>query len=151
MDAYIPETYIAAAAHRIDMYKKLTLILTDEDKRDVLDEFCDRFGDPPKPVLRLLDVALSRALATRAGMAKIEQRGSDLKFSPRTLDLAAWSEAFAALPGLRLHAGGEPFVTYRLPGGADPAATVLRVLRAYCEALPREDAEKSEKKEDTAL
>ena len=151
VDAYIPETYIAAAAHRIDMYKKLTLILTDEDKRDVLDEFCDRFGDPPKPVLRLLNVALSRALATRAGMAKIEQRGSDLKFSPRTLDLAAWSEAFAALPGLRLHAGGEPFVTYRLPGGADPAATVLRVLRAYCEALPREDAEKSEKKEDTAL
>ena len=151
VDAYIPESYISAAAHRIDMYKKLSLILTDEDRGDVLDEFCDRFGDPPKPVLRLLDVALSRALATRAGMAKIEQRGSDLKFSPRTLDLAAWSEAFAALPGLRLHAAGEPFVTYRLPGGADPAATVLRVLRAYCEALPEDPTGNTDTKEDTAL
>ena len=49
VDAYIPEGYIKASAHRIDMYKKLSLILTDDDRGDVLDEFCDRFGEPPKP------------------------------------------------------------------------------------------------------
>ena len=68
---------------------------------------------------------------------------------PVPLKVAA--EAFAALPGLRLHSAGEPFVTYRLPGSTDPTATVLRVLRAYCDALPKEAPEKSEKKEDTAL
>ena len=146
VDAYIPESYIASEAQRIDMYKKLSLILTDEDRGDVLDEFCDRFGDPPRPVLRLLDVALARALATRAGILRIEQRESDLKFSFKTLSLSAWSEAFVALPGLRMVNASPPYVTYRLPRGKDPAATILTVLFAYLSGTQDDTPKKEEGK-----
>ncbi|MBO7762477.1 MAG: transcription-repair coupling factor [Clostridia bacterium] len=131
LDAYIPEAYIPSSAHRIDMYKKLSLIGTDDDLGDVLDEFCDRFGEPPQPVLSLLHIALARAMATGAGFQRIERRGSDLRFLFPALSLAAWSEAFATLPGLRMTGSPEPFVTYRLRPGEDPAETALTVLRAY--------------------
>ena len=146
VDAHIPESYIASQAQRIDMYKKLSLILTEEDRSDVLDEFCDRFGEPPRPVLCLLDVALSRALATRAGISRIEQRGSDLKFSFAKLSLEAWSEAFVALPGLRMVNASPPYVTYRLPRGKDPAATVLKVLFAYLSGMQDDTPKKEEGK-----
>ena len=146
VDAHIPESYIASQAQRIDMYKKLSLILTEEDRSDVLDEFCDRFGEPPRPVLCLLDVALSRALATRAGISRIEQRGSDLKFSFAKLSLEAWSEAFVALPGLRMVNASPPYVTYRLPCGKDPAATVLKVLFAYLSGMQDDTPKKEEGK-----
>ena len=131
LDAYIPEGYIPSSAHRIDMYKKLSLIGSDEDLGDVLDEFCDRFGEPPQPVLSLLHISLTRALATKGGFLRVERRGSDLRFLFPALSLAAWSEAFATLPGLRMTGSPEPFVTYRLRAGEDPAETALTVLRAY--------------------
>jgi transcription-repair coupling factor (superfamily II helicase) len=146
VDAHIPESYIASQAQRIDMYKKMSLILTEEDRGDVLDELCDRFGEPPRTVLRLLDVALARALATRAGMTRIEQRGSDLKFSFDALSLAAWSEAFIALPGLRMVNAAPPYVTYRLPRGKDPAQTILTVLFAYLSGMQDDTPKKEEGK-----
>ena len=146
VDAHIPESYIASQAQRIDMYKKLSLILTEEDRGDVLDEFCDRFGEPPRTVLRLLDVALARSLATRAGFIRIEQRESDLKFTFRELSLSAWSEAFVALPGLRMVSASPPYVTYRLPRGKDPAATVLKVLFAYLSGMQDDTPKKEEGK-----
>ena len=133
LDAHIPEEYMSSSAHRIDMYKKMSLIATEEDRSDVLDELCDHFGEPPRPVLRLLDVALSRAVATRSGIRRIEQRGSDLRFLFDTLDLAAWSEAFSRVPGLRMTGAPTPFVTYRLRRGEEPAETVSRILAAYAE------------------
>ncbi len=135
VDAHIPEEYIGESVHRIDMYKKMALIGSVPDRSDVLDEFCDRFGEPPKPVLRLLDIALSRSIATRTGITRIEQRGSDLRFIFPTLRLGAWSEAFAALPGLRMSGAPEPFVTYRLRAGEDPTATVLKILVAYARGV----------------
>jgi transcription-repair coupling factor (superfamily II helicase) len=132
LDAYIPESYIASSAHRIDMYKKLSLIATEEDRCDVLDEFCDRFGEPPKQVLNLLLIALCRSLAASARIKRVERRGGELRFSFDTLCLGAWSEAFAAFPGLRMCSGGStPYVSYRLKAGEDAAKTATDILRAY--------------------
>ena len=137
LDAHIPTEYMPSSGHRIDMYKKMSLIATEDDRSDVLDELCDRFGEPPRPVLRLLDVALSRALATRTGIRRIEERGGELRFLFDTLDLAAWSEAFSGVPGLRMTGAPTPFVTYRLRRGEEPAETVLRILTAYAEGKPQ--------------
>ncbi len=148
VDAHIPESYIPSSAHRIAMYKKMSLILTEEDRRDVLDEFCDRFGEPPRTVLTLLSVALIRALATRHGIVRVSQGGGELRFDFEELSLSAWSEAFARHPGLSMASSPEPFVRYRLARGEDAAAAALSILTAYAEGNSQA-AETNEKKEST--
>ncbi len=130
-DAHIPEGYIPHAPHRMEMYKKLSLIQTEEDRRDVLDEFCDRFGNPPRPVMTLLAVALARATAARCRIGRVEARGSELRFLFDEWNLAAWSEAFASIPGLTMITMPKPIVTIRLKKGEDPLTIALRVLKAY--------------------
>ena len=62
ISAYIPEDYIPAQSGRMEMYKKISLITSPEDGEDILDELIDRYGNPPRPVERLLEVALMKAL-----------------------------------------------------------------------------------------
>ena len=76
VDAHIPEDYIDSVKNRIYMYKRIASITTGEDAMDVMDELIDRFGDPPKSVKGLVDVALLRAYAAKAGIFEIKQENS---------------------------------------------------------------------------
>ncbi len=60
LDAHIPEDYIEDTTQRIDIYRKIATIKSHEDSLDVTDELIDRFGEPPKAVLSLIDVAFLR-------------------------------------------------------------------------------------------
>ena len=63
IDAYIPATYIKNESLKLDMYKKIASIETDEEYMDMQDELMDRFGELPKPVQNLLLVASVKSLA----------------------------------------------------------------------------------------
>ena len=80
IDAHIPETYIESLAQRIDAYKKIAVINTAEERSDLLDEFIDRYGDPPKSIIGLLDVSLLRNTAACLGITEITQRNGNLLF-----------------------------------------------------------------------
>ena len=122
VNANIPERYVPAAEQRMDLYRRIAAIRTDEDASDLLDEMLDRYGEAPKSVLALLDVALLRAAAAKAGVSDISQKGSSLK-----LQLALFRpEALVAVCGmpkyrqrLTLSAGDTPSLTLRLKPGAD--------------------------------
>ena len=132
-DASIPESYIASSALRMEMYKKISLILTDKDREDVLDELFDRFGEPPRITLRLLSIALLRALASRARIARVEAENGIVRFIADGYDLAIWSELFATESGLQMTGGTRPCVTFRLPKGKDAPAEAARLLSRYDE------------------
>ncbi len=85
IDAFIPSTYIESDTLRIDAYRRIASIVTEEDSRDVLDELIDRYGDPPKPVMGLINVALVRNSAASMGIKEITQRGSKAVFQLREL------------------------------------------------------------------
>ena len=139
-DALIPERYIPSAGHRMDMYKKITHIRTEQDRMDILDEFYDRFGEPPAPVVRLLYVALVRALGAHAHIAKIEQKGGDVRFLCEKIRLDIWSELFAERQGLRIAPGTAPAVMMKLNRGEDAAEVSAKLLCRYAELLS-EDAQ----------
>lgn len=71
ISAHIPENYIESLSARLGIYKRIADIKSDEDVSDVLDELCDRFGEPPKAVLGLIDVALVRNKAALSGISEI--------------------------------------------------------------------------------
>ena len=85
IDAFIPSTYIESDTLRIDAYRRIASIVTEEDSRDVIDELIDRFGDPPKPVMGLINVALVRNSAASIGIKEITQRGTKALFTLREL------------------------------------------------------------------
>ena len=74
IDAHIPEDYIENLSHRLEMYRRIADIKNSEDASDVLDEMIDRFGDPPKTVQGLVDVALVRSAARSKGVSALRER-----------------------------------------------------------------------------
>lgn len=80
VNAYIPDTYIESAFLRVDIYKKISGIAEEADCSDIIDELCDRFGEPPAEVLDLIDVALIRAQCSAAGVVELTQADRLLQF-----------------------------------------------------------------------
>ena len=130
-DCNIPDYYIKSGSQRMEMYKKISLIQTDEDRRDVFDELCDRFSDPPESTVRLLYVAMIRSLSSKFRIAKVLQVGGELRFHAPKFDLSVWSEIFANFSGMRMMASGNPYISYKLKKGEDAAKTTGKILLSY--------------------
>ena len=64
-------------------------IRNQDDADDLLDEIIDRYGDPPKGVLNLIDIALLRANARKAGITDIKQKGSEVFFTLHNMNFEA--------------------------------------------------------------
>ena len=143
ISAHIPSTYIPSEAERMEMYKKISLIRTDEDRVDVEDELCDRFGDMPKVTERLLLVAATRAMATEVGITKASVTESMMTFKTSGIDLALWSEIFAKYPGMRFSPGDPTIVLYRFAKAEPPKLLYDIVSLAYNTKM---NDKKSEKK-----
>ena len=79
MDAYIPATYIRNEAQKLDVYKRISLIETEEEMGDMQDELTDRFGDLPKPVENLLWAALIKAMGHRAGITEVRANRAEVR------------------------------------------------------------------------
>ena len=60
VDAHIPESYVESLTLRLDVYRRIADIRSNEDADDVIDELQDRFGKIPNSVLGLIDIALVR-------------------------------------------------------------------------------------------
>lgn len=73
IEAHIPETYIASSQLRLEVYRMIASVRSEEDASDVIDELIDRFGEPPKAVLGLITVAQVRSRAAKAGIKEIRQ------------------------------------------------------------------------------
>ena len=71
VSAHIPDSYIQSLSARLRIYRRIADIKTEDDATDVVDELCDRFGEPPKSVLGLIDIALLRSKAQGMGIAEI--------------------------------------------------------------------------------
>jgi len=80
IDAHIPEKYISSLNQRIDMYRKIMLVNEDSDKTDLIDELIDRYGEPPKSVVGLIDVSLLRNKAAHLGITEISQKNGAMYF-----------------------------------------------------------------------
>ena len=90
--ANVDKDYVARGEERMDLYRRMAAIRSEEDADDLLDEIVDRYGEPPKGVLNLIDIALLRANARRVNIKDIKQRGSDVLFTLTELNFDAISQ-----------------------------------------------------------
>lgn len=89
--ANVNKDYVSRGEERMDLYRRMAAIREQSDADDLLDEIIDRYGDPPKGVLNLIDIALLRANARHASIVDIRQKGGDVLFTLANLNLEAIS------------------------------------------------------------
>jgi transcription-repair coupling factor (superfamily II helicase) len=135
--ANIPKSYVGTGEQRMDLYRRIAAVRSQEDADDLLDEIVDRYGDPPRGVLNLIDIALLRANAAQVGIEDIVQKNGTILFTLRALDLAAVS-GLCTDPTLKgrilFSAGNTPMITCRLTAKDDPlkmATLTVRLLGQY--------------------
>ena len=132
ISAHIPESYIESLPARLGIYKRIAAIRTDEDVSDVIDELCDRFGEPPQAVMGLIDVAILRSKAAAADICEITGTSNTAILHINSIKpeaVAKLSEHFGAR--FSLNAASTPVYTVRMRAGqkmSDLAAELAKAL-----------------------
>ncbi|RKJ75122.1 transcription-repair coupling factor [Butyricicoccus sp. 1XD8-22] len=134
LSANLPDTYVPDAGQRVDLYRRIALIRSEETRSDVLDELIDRYGDPPAEAVALLDIALLRSRAAAMGIVEIKQNEGRLILSFGEPDFAR----LTALCGenefhgrLLLNAGNNPYLSLRLKQGETAMGMAQKLIDAY--------------------
>ncbi len=137
VSANIPERYVTSAEQRMDLYRRIAALRSQEDADDLIDEMLDRYGETPKSVVALLDVALLRAAAAKLGITEIAQKESVVQFTLGDMDL----ERVATVCGmkkyrsrLRLGAGSTPRMMLHLQPKADVLKECMELIDAFAGA-----------------
>ena len=135
--AAIPEKYIPAPEQRMDLYRRMARVRTQEEGDDIIDELIDRYGEPPKSVTNLIAIALLRARAAALGMTELAQKENSVRFSLPKPDFAR----VAATCGLEKYkgrllfsAGEKPYLSLRLKKGDDVLKLTNLVLTDFAAA-----------------
>jgi len=82
VDAHLPHDYIPSERLRLEMYKRLSEVRSDDDVDLIRDELVDRYGQVPEAVSALLLVANFRARARQAGIGEVTIAGKHVRFAP---------------------------------------------------------------------
>ena len=80
VDAFIPPSYIENEALKLEVYKKISLLQTEEDREALADELIDRYGDIPVQVENLMEVALLRVTAKQLYFSEIKGNTAEISF-----------------------------------------------------------------------
>ena len=133
--ANVDKEYVARGEERMDLYRRMAAIRTQEDADDLLDEIVDRYGEPPKGVLNLIDIALLRASAMTLGIKDIKQKAGDLLFVLTNLDFNAVG-SLCADPGYKqrltfLANAKEPTLRLKLVAGPDSLKQAKAFVSKY--------------------
>ena len=132
INAYIPESYVESASQRMSLYKKIAHVRKESDTEDLYEELSDRYGEPPEPVLFLLDVSLLRSYAERCKIISLTQEGREVRIRPKEFDLDVWQE-IADMPGVKLRIGmaEEPYLILSLRQNDDALAILCEIFKKY--------------------
>ena len=87
--ANVDKNFVSRGEERMDLYRRMAAIRDQNDADDLLDEIVDRYGEPPKGVLNLIDIALLRANARKVGISDIKQKAGDVLFTLANLNFEA--------------------------------------------------------------
>ena len=131
INAHIPDEYISSLQQRIEAYRRIAGIETEEDSQDVTDELIDRYGEPPKSVLGLITVALLRNRALSQGVKEITQRGENILFYlNENSSVNAIMNLTKKYKGRILVNGAENgYISVKLAKGEQPLALMSEVIK----------------------
>ena len=130
ISAHIPEKYIESLPSRLGIYRRIADIRDDGDAADVIDELCDRFGEPPRAVMGLIEISLLRSRASKAGITEITGTPNSAVLHTVKIDMQIASKlADEFKNSFTLSSSGEPAYIIRLNGGLKVSDVVSRLSK----------------------
>ena len=117
VSSYISDDYIENTSQKIEVYQNIAIAKTEEDIMDVVDEVTDRYGNMPKEMENLLEIARIKMLCKQSGVFKISQKISNIvfyfdldSFHPEVIDelIKEYQDRIKFSPG------AEPYITLRI-------------------------------------
>ena len=157
VDAFLPADYVAEEKQRMEMYKRIASIVTDEDRADVTDELIDRYGALPQAAETLLDVSQLRALCNRLGVSSVSRgkEGLIMKLDERFVpDPACLLQAISETDGrLALSARAPARMILKVPEiqENDMMQEALKVARKVVKRVNELEEAKREKEQAEVL
>ncbi len=141
-DAYIPPAYIPNEYQKLDIYKRVAGIGSQEEAEEMMEELLDRFGDPPGSVCNLLKIAQVKAKAHRVYIKEITQKGNTLRMimhehaEIHTNNIPAFVKKYDGRMSFTA-VGKNPVFTYRLALNSRDAkkTDVLELLEKITDAM----------------
>ncbi len=143
VSANIPDSYVASSEQRMDLYRRIAMIRSEEEADDLTDELIDRFGDPPACVNALVHVALLRGEAESIGVSEISQKSGVLRFTLADFNMSKVSALYeqSEYKGrIKVEAGAKPCISIRLRSGKRIIETARRFVADYKAAETEETA-----------
>ena len=135
--ANIPDKYVPSGQQRMDIYRRIALIRTEEDCDEMISELIDRYGDPPSEVIALTSIAMMRSEASHAGITEITQKEGWLRLKLMKFNMESISKLYA-MPEytgrVKVLAGTDPIIALKLKGSA-VVDEAVRIVRAYTATL----------------
>jgi transcription-repair coupling factor (superfamily II helicase) len=132
VDAHLPDDYVPSEDLRLEAYRKLATVRTEQELADIENEWRDRFGPLPSPAQSLIAVGALRVECIRIGITEIMTNGNEARISPvqlrasqtMTLRRLASGATFKEQSGL---------LTVPIKRGANPTAVLTDLLRELFE------------------
>ena len=116
VSSYIPDDYIENTAQKIEIYQNIAIAKTEEEIRDVIDEVTDRYGNMPKELENLLDIARIKNMCKEKNIIKLIQKMNNIvfyfdnnKFNMENIDLLVKQYK----DSIRFSPGAEPYITLK--------------------------------------
>ncbi|MFE7032379.1 transcription-repair coupling factor [Streptomyces sp. NPDC057621] len=82
VDAHVPHDYAPGERLRLQAYRAIASVNSEDDIKAVREELVDRYGKLPEPVENLLLVAGLRMLARACGVGEVVLQGNNIRFAP---------------------------------------------------------------------
>jgi transcription-repair coupling factor (superfamily II helicase) len=88
VDAYVPASYVASEALKIDIHRRLALAESDDELRELHAALEDRYGPVPEPVEHLFAIQEAKLKLARLGADYLVYRGGRATVGPLVLGSA---------------------------------------------------------------
>ncbi len=130
ISSYIPEEYIEDSSQKIEIYQDIAGAKTEEDIQNIIDEIIDRYGEMPKEVYNLLEIARIKNLCRKDKVNKMQQKQNDVVIFFKTLSDENLRDIILKYKTkVRFSPGEKPYITLRIE------KDVVKELKEFLESV----------------
>ena len=117
VSSYIPDEFIEDSNQKIEIYQEIALCKNEDEIKDITDSIIDRYGNMPKEIEKLLDIARIRNECRAKNIIKVAQKSDKVifYFDEKTFDFSVVDKLLKKY-GMRIKfsPAKNPYVTYKL-------------------------------------